>query len=482
VSQLAAAQLHALERLSLSGEDALQPCTGFVRNGGMAACVDLAPLFSSMPLLSFVSLRAFAFVDFSVFKLLSHLTALREITWPKAAMLYRLPYGHLVECLPSLKTLHVRFDESPSAYPWRIQLSSLPALRSVSWRREKACPPGQIGANFLAQAETRAQMAQVSDVKVGAVLAQARAMYEASMAPLQKPSPTAAAQDGVGVSVEEGMDATGARLRREWEEQQRALGRSTAVPDLASLSLTASPAPTVVSSSDAVAATSPRKSGSHSADDEEDESESVPSTSNPDEVSALESEFVAPMPVQSVPSFVLGCTLNSSSSNSQPAGGGSKLKSRASGGERGRRSGGSARPFAAAPVSGVSSSSLSSSSSSSSVRVDDALGSAACFASNFTAAQPSDLFAASISAPAAAAPSFAFHFPSASSNQGSKGTATTAFGSVSFGSIPAAAISASAAASRFGFGNNNAASPAAPFICSDAGTSAPSDAASSSSL
>jgi hypothetical protein len=259
LNQLAAAQLHALERLSLSGEDALQPCTGPVRNAGMAACVDLAPLFSSMPLLSFVSLRAFAFVDFSAFKLLPNLTALREITWPKTAVLHRLPPIHLAECLPSLTALHVRFGESPSAYPWRILLSSLPALRSVSWRREKACPPEQIEANYLAQVEARAQVSKAAGAEADVAFARTRAMYEDNMAPLpSKPTPssTAAAQDGaaVGVEVRESMGATSVRLRREWEPQQRALGRSTAVPDLASLSLTAQPDPTVVSSSDAAAA------------------------------------------------------------------------------------------------------------------------------------------------------------------------------------------------------------------------------------
>jgi hypothetical protein len=217
LNYLAAAELSALERLHIVGQDLTQHLLSVPT--GLA---DFQPLFKTLGRLRHLSMRGFRMADFKAFKLLPHLTALREITWPTSQEMQQQPKTHLAECLPALQSLGVVAAESTSAFPWREHLELVPSLRSVTWRREPACHPAQLAHRQALLAAERARRDAAAEATAAAAMAQARAMHKAGLAPLTEEQRWYVNEQQLNQNTGGDMEETSTRLRREWEAKMAA--------------------------------------------------------------------------------------------------------------------------------------------------------------------------------------------------------------------------------------------------------------------
>lgn len=247
VAQLTGAQLSGLQKLSIVGAETRDASTlvrewerlmrggdkldRMIQKPAVPMPVDLGLMLQTMPQLRFLSLSQFELADFSPFKYAPNLATLKGVSWPAAVRAVPDDPRDLISCFPSLTALSV--VSSPSlddrtAFHYRHVLELFPALRAVTWKREKAIHPTKIEAHYkeseVARAQAlikREQLEREAAERSKEAHETAMAMHKAGLAPLTEEQSWYRGDINKKGTAKD-MELVSTKLRLEWEAAKRA--------------------------------------------------------------------------------------------------------------------------------------------------------------------------------------------------------------------------------------------------------------------
>ena len=210
VAQLTGAQLSSLQKLTIVGAETRDAAAlareweRLMRSGdkldrmiqkpAVPMPVDLASMLQTMPQLRYLSIAQFELPDFNAFKYAPQLTTLKGVSWPESVRDVPDDPRDLISCFPSLTSLSVASSPSlddRTAFHYRGVLMTFPALRSVTWKREKPIHPSNIEAHYkeseVARVQAllkREQLEREAAERSKQAHEAAMAMHKAGLAPL----------------------------------------------------------------------------------------------------------------------------------------------------------------------------------------------------------------------------------------------------------------------------------------------------------